>query len=222
MKTPQFWQNMSKKQRKEAINTIIIVVVVIGGTFGAMGVVKLALHTNIPLVVVTSESMLPDIEVGDLLIVKGMDPSEIVAGDHEARNGSIIIYDTNGIWSHPISQPVVHRVINVSYNEADGKYYFITQGDNNSFPDPAPVPEDNVMGVVIHQIPKLGKVKIFLDSSGLTWVLIVILSVLLVISIIQDLIHPEEDEEKSQEEKKLEGKKTETISSESNSHDLGI
>lgn len=201
MKTPEFWQKMTKKQRKEAISTVIIVVVVIGGTFGAMGIAKLALNTNIPLVVVTSGSMLPDIEVGDLLVVKGMDPSEIVAGDHEARNGSIIIYDTHGIWNSPIDEPVVHRVINVSYSEAEQKYYFITQGDNNSYPDPAPVPDDHVLGVVIHQIPKVGKVKIFLDHTGLTWVLIVVLSVLLVISIVQDLLHPEQEEKEEKEGK---------------------
>ncbi|WP_457558179.1 signal peptidase I [Candidatus Harpocratesius sp.] len=205
MKTPEFWQKMTKKQRKEAINTIIIVVIVIGGTFGAMGLVKLALHTDYPLVVVTSESMLPDIEVGDLLVVKGVDPSEIIPGDHENRTGSIIIYDTHGIWGEDaISEPVVHRVVGRYFNTTENRYYFITQGDNNFDTDPPgmangkseiPVPEDNVLGVVIYQIPKVGKIKMFLDNSGLTWILIVILSVLLVISIVQDILHPEEDNE---------------------------
>ena len=54
-----------------------------------------------------------------------------------------------------------------------------------------PVPEENVLGVVIYQIPKVGLVKIWLDKSGLTWVLIAILTALLVISIIQDIRHPE-------------------------------
>ncbi|MCF2140883.1 MAG: signal peptidase I [Candidatus Lokiarchaeota archaeon] len=216
MKTPEFWQKMTKKQRKEAINTIILVVVVIGGTFGAMAVVKLALHTDYPLVVVTSESMLPDIEVGDLLVVKGVDPSEIIPGDHENRTGSIIIYDTHGIWGdHAISEPVVHRVVGSYYNDTDNRYYFITQGDNNFDTDPPgmingkseiPVPEDNVLGVVIYQIPKVGKVKMFLDNSGLTWILIVILSVLLVISIVQDILHPEEDNEEKEKKGKEERK----------------
>ena len=80
--------------------------------------------TNYPLVVVTSESMLPGIEIGDLLIVKGMAPEDIEVGDHEIQNGSIIIYETEGIWPNPISQPVVHRVVGQIYNSTEDRYYF--------------------------------------------------------------------------------------------------
>jgi len=195
VKTPKFWQEMPDKQKKETISTIIIITVVIGGTFGVMGLTKVALQTDYPLVVVISESMLPGIEVGDLLVVKGMDPEDIIVGDHDAQNGSIIIYETEGIWLEPIPDPVVHRVVNRTYNVSEGRYYFITHGDDNSHPDSVPIPEENVLGVVIYQIPKIGLVKMFLDESGLTWVLIAILSVLLVVSIIQDIRNPEDEEE---------------------------
>lgn len=218
MKSPKFWQDLTQKQKKDTITTIIIIVVVIGGTFGVMGLVKLILRTNYPLVVVTSESMLPGIEIGDLLVVKGMDPADIEAGDHTNMTGDIIIYETEGIWPSSIPQPVVHRVVDSYLNDTDGKYYFITQGDNNFDTDPPgspsfeiPVPEDHVLGVVLFKIPKIGKVKMFLDDSGLTWVLIVILSILLVISIIQDLLHPEEDKEEKEtlsDEKEFSTKET--------------
>ncbi|MHA1674348.1 MAG: signal peptidase I [Promethearchaeota archaeon] len=205
MKTPKFWQDIPEKQRKETINTVLLIVIVIGGTFGAMGLTKVILRTDYPIVVVISESMLPGIEVGDVLIVRGMDPEDIQIGDHDVQNGSVILYDTHGIWGEDaIPEPVVHRVVGREYNATEDRYYFITQGDNNYRTDPPGlsieilVPEENVLGVVIYQIPKIGQVKMFLDRLGLTWVLIVILSVLLVISIIHDIQNPEEESEEDE------------------------
>ncbi len=156
MKTPKFWQDLPKKQKKETVNTVLLIAIVIGGTFGAMGLTKVILRTDYPIVVVTSGSMLPGIEIGDVLIVKGMDPKDILVGDHDVQNGSIILYDTHGIWGEDaIDQPVVHRVVGREYNSTEDKYYFTTQGDNNYHIDRAPVPEENVLGVVIYQIPKI-------------------------------------------------------------------
>ena len=121
MKTPKFWQNLPEKQRKETINTILLLTIVVGGTFGALGLTKVILKTNYPVVVVISGSMLPDIERGDVLIVKGMDPEDIEVGDHDIRNGSIIIYETEGIWRRPIPEPIVHRVVGREYNAAEDK-----------------------------------------------------------------------------------------------------
>ncbi|TFH28534.1 MAG: signal peptidase I, partial [Promethearchaeota archaeon] len=198
VKSPKFWHDLPEKQKKETVNTVLLIVIIIGGTFGVMGLTKVILRTHYPLVVVISESMLPGIEVGDLLIVKGMDPEDIEVGDHEAQNGSIIIYETEGIWSEPNPEPIVHRVVGREYNTTEDCYYFITQGDHNSGIDPTPVPEENVLGVVIYQIPKVGLVKMWLDRLKLTWVLIAILSVLLVSSIIQDIRHPEEESEEGE------------------------
>ncbi|TFH28533.1 MAG: signal peptidase I [Promethearchaeota archaeon] len=219
VKSTKFWQDLPEKQKKETVNTVLLIAIIIGGTVGVMGLTKVILRTNYPLVVVTSESMLPGIEIGDLLVVKGMDPEDIVVGDHDAQNGSIIIYETEGIWGNDaIDQPVVHRVVGREYIAAEDRYYFITQGDNNFDTDPPgsvtseiPVPEENVLGVVIYQIPKVGLVKIWLDKSGLTWVLIAILSVLLVISIIQDIRNPEDksEEEKSKSKNSMKNAKNE-------------
>ena len=177
------------------MNAVLIIAIIIGETLGIMGLTKVILRTNYPLVVVTAGSMLPEIEIGNLLIVKGMEPEDIEVGDHDLRNGSVIIYETEGIWSEPNPEPIVHRVVGRGYDPTESRYYFITQGDDNPGIDPTPVPEENVLGVVIYQIPKIGLVKLFLDESGLMWVLIVILSVLLVITIIQDIRNPEEESE---------------------------
>jgi signal peptidase I len=141
--------------------------------------------------------MEPTIYRGDVLFVKNVPPGEIATGDHLARTGDIIIYETSGLWLFPISEPVVHRVVNKTYTS--GKWYFTTQGDNvytNPNPDSYPVPEDKVYGKVVAIIPKIGNVKLFLDDTGLAIPLLGFLAILLVISIAWDYTHPEKKEMK--------------------------
>ncbi len=140
--------------------------------------------------------MEPTIYRGDVLFVKNVPPEEIIAGNHTTRTGDIIIYETQGLWLIPISEPVVHRVIAKTFSA--GVWYFTTQGDNNPAPDAYPVPEDKVYGKVVGTIPKIGYVKLFLDDSGLAIPLLVFLAVLLVISIIWDYIHPEKKDKDEQ------------------------
>ena len=200
MKKPNI--EISKKQKKEALIAFIMIIVAVGGTFGFLGILRLTLKTDNPLVVVTSESMVPTIEIGDLLVIQGMDPAEI-------ENGTIILYDSRDLWPNRyVEEPIVHRIVD-KYNDTDGKWYFITQGDNNGDTDPPDgpfgneiaVPEERVIGIVKTIIPKIGKVKIWMDSiPGLSTIILVGLSIALLISIVWDLMHPEEDEEEEKEE----------------------
>ncbi len=153
-------------------------------------------NTSIPVVVVTSGSMEPTYYRGDVLFVKNVPPEEIVAGDHVARTGDVIIYETKGLWGSPISEPVVHRVIDKNFT--GGQWVFTTQGDANSNPDTYPVPEDKVYGRVIGSIPKVGYVKLFLDDTGLAIPLLCFLGILLVISVIWDYKHPEKKDKEEQ------------------------
>jgi signal peptidase len=177
--------------------TTIIIAAIFGGTYGAFLIMQATSNTSIPVVVVTSGSMEPTIYRGDILFVKKTPPEDIIAGNHVNRTGDIIIYETRGLWPIPISEPVVHRVVNKTY--INGTWYFRTQGDNvitNTSPDPYPVPEDKIYGKVVVIIPKLGYVKLFLDESGLAIPLLVFLAILLVISIVWDYSHPEKDKGK--------------------------
>jgi len=199
MKKPKI--NISKKQKKEAIIAFIMIIVAVGGTFGFLGILRLTLKTDNPLVVVTSESMVPTIEIGDLLVIQGIEPAEI-------ENGTIILYDSFGLWEREVVEPIVHRIVSKYFNDTDSKWYFITQGDNNGDTDPPDgpfgteiaVPEERVIGIVKTIIPKIGKVKIWMDDTpGLSTIILVGLSIALLISIVWDLMHPEEDEEKEKE-----------------------
>ena len=205
MKKPK--KEISKKQKKEAIIALVMIVIAIGGTFAFLGILRVSLKTDNPLVVVISGSMEPTIYRGDLLVIQGKDPAEI-------ENGTIILYDSNGLWPNrdDIEEPIVHRIVEKYKNDTDGKWYFITQGDNNSDTDPPDgpggyeiaIPEERIIGVVKTIIPKVGMVKIWMDSTpGLSPIILIGLSIALLISIVWDLTHPEDEDEKIE---KLKGK----------------
>ena len=194
--------NISKKQKKEAIITLVIIILAIGGTFAFLGILRVSLKTENPLVVVISDSMEPTIDIGDLLVIQGKDPADI-------ENGTIILYDSRGLWPNfYVPEPIVHRVVEKYYNNSDEKWYFITKGDNNANTDPPgsggieiPVPEDRVIGVVKLIIPKIGKIKMIIEDvndevPGLSTIILVGLSIALLLSIVWDLTHPEEKEDK--------------------------
>ncbi len=134
---------------KEAGSSMLYV---LGGMFLAFviyHVVGFALNTEDPIVTVVSCSMLPTIDRGDLLIVKGVTFEEIRAG---RLNGTIIVYH------HPVDgRLIVHRV----YKKfEDGTLQ--TWGDNNPSPDAWRVPMENVVGRVVFRIPYAGYPKYYL------------------------------------------------------------
>lgn len=177
--------------------------------FGSVPILKLLLHTDYPLVVVSSESMVPTINKGDILIIKWKDPAEIVAGSHTEKTGDVLLYDTNGLWDRPADYPVVHRVVGKEYDNVTGEYTFITQGDANSYTDPPsypdreiPIPEGNVIGVVSGRIPKLGWIKIGMEGlPGFSMLFLIGLGVLLIVSIISEIINPKKEESEQNDPK---------------------
>ena len=75
---------------------------------------------------VSSGSMRPELEIGDVILVKECDPLTVNEGDIVTYNG------TSGEMAGKI---VTHRVIKAPF-ERDGETYILTQGDANSGADP--------------------------------------------------------------------------------------
>jgi len=94
-----------------------------------------------PMAVVTGSSMLPLLREGDLVFVLKKAPGEIKEGD-------VIVY--RSLRGHLI----VHRVVGVIVQ--DGRYEYVTKGDNNPYDDSFlgefisghGVPYERVVGVV--------------------------------------------------------------------------
>lgn len=178
---------------KKVIIAVVLIAVAFFGSFFVYFILQVALNTESPVVVVISGSMEPNIHEGDLLFIMGVDAEEIKSGTAEDKTGDVIVFDARGLWTLAPQEPIVHRVIG-KYLDGD-TWMFVTKGDANPLPDEEPVPESNIIGVVVGRIPYIGWVKIFLTESGLLIPLLVVISVALVISIVRDVLKGEDEEE---------------------------
>jgi signal peptidase len=188
-----------QQKKRETMVSLLIIVVAVGGTYGFYWALRVGLGTEVPLVVVTSGSMETVISRGDLLLVGSKAPAEIRNGTADAKNGDIIIYDSNGLWPKPQNIPIVHRVVGKEYRAQEGKYYFMTKGDANPYPDPPNtpsaiwVPEDHILGVVVGIIPYVGHLKLFLDTGINLYLALGGVAFLLVLSMVFEKPDPEDE-----------------------------
>lgn len=95
-----------------------------------------ATHTR--LLTVISGSMEPSLPTGTLIMVRP-------PGDKLFAPNDIITFRKDDIL-------ITHRIIDVGY---DGNFYYVTQGDANSNPDPDPVRPQQVLGHVTFVMPSL-------------------------------------------------------------------
>jgi len=134
--------------------------------FGINQGMALALSTDIPVVAVESNSMVPTFQRGDILVLQGVDIPNLIVGD-------IIVFS-------PPSQetPVVHRVIKIN---DDGSVQ--TQGDANTkqLPFEKRITQDQIHGKVITIVPYLGWVKIGMTEYVLPNIHWAILAIVLII-----------------------------------------
>ncbi len=134
------------KNVSRALTYVIIVVVIVTG---AQLLVGSALGSS-PVYVVVSKSMVPTLQIGDLVITESVPFSSI-------HVGQVIVFVTPTTSGTCYGLTVVHRVVAIT---SQG---LITQGDDratNPHPDEPnswpPVPAQCVKGVVVLAVPYLG------------------------------------------------------------------
>ncbi|MFX1265892.1 MAG: signal peptidase I [Promethearchaeota archaeon] len=155
-------------ERSETVKTVLVLAIVVVATMGGYGLFMLGMRTSSPLVVVTSESMIPALYPGDLLVLQGRAAENISVGD-------IIVYVDD--WY--TDAPIVHRVVEIQ--EVNETYYFFTRGDANHGNDLGNRTIDEIVGVVVYKSPYLGHVSLFLRSPpgylfiALVFIVIIIL-----------------------------------------------
>lgn len=117
------------------------------------------------LLIVRSGSMMPSINVGDIVVVRPAAPY---------HTGDVISF-------HDSTRPevlVTHRVVEV--REANSSATYITKGDANNTADEAPVAENNVVGKNILTVPYVGRVLAFAKTK-IGFSAFVVLPILLVV-----------------------------------------
>lgn len=96
---------------------------------------------NYRMFVVASGSMEPKYQIGDVLIAKNTDKSNIKVGD------TISYLGRKGDLDNKV---ITHQVVSIE-KDTDGKYLFHTKGLSNVIEDPI-VYQDQVFGVVKHKM----------------------------------------------------------------------
>jgi signal peptidase len=143
---------------KNASRGLTYVLIVVAIVVGAQLIVGSALGSS-PVYVVVSKSMVPTLQIGDLVITEKASFSSI-------HVGQVIIYQqptAQGNCPNPYGLTIVHRVVDIT------KQGLITQGDDratNPLPDEPyewpPIPAPCVKGMVVLAIPYLGLISMLI------------------------------------------------------------
>lgn len=184
-KFKKLWKN---EYFQTALTIILILIIVFGLYFGTQA----ALGAEYPALAVASGSMLPTLNIGDLIIVQKIDPSQINA---DPVNGDILVY-----WRG--DELIVHRAIDKKY-EGNGIWEITTRGDN-TFTNDRPWNSTHLVGKVIARIPAIGNLPLFLHSERDVYILFIALIIILIILMLP--FGAREEEKPPKEEQKVEEK----------------
>ena len=130
---------------------------------------------------VRSESMMPLLAVGELVVVQEVAPESIAVGD------VVTVKLASG-------STVTHRVVSIV--EVDGPPMFQTRGDANGGPDPVNVTSDQVVGRMAWHVPFLGFLLAMLSMpTGLAALFSVGATLLTAIWLLDEVEVADEDDE---------------------------
>ena len=177
--------------RNEYFKTVITIILIIAIVFGFWLGFQAALGTEYPALAVASWSMEPTLNVGDLIIVQHVDPTQLNAS---RTTGDIVVFkdSENG-------KLIVHRVVKVE--NKSGNYEITIQGDNNEVPD-RPRPASLLVGKVIAKIPYIGNIALLIHAQGNMYLFIFLIIFLIIIFLMLPFGTSEEEVEKEQNHKK--------------------
>lgn len=131
----------------------VLVVLAVGG-YVAGAVVW---HANPPVVPVAGGSMRPALEPGDLVVLKGVNPSSLRKGDIIA-----VRVPQSSRLEYSLPGEVVHRIIKIQQSPAGPIFH--TKGDANSGPDVFVTHGSDVVGRLAARAPGLGYPLLFFHS----------------------------------------------------------
>jgi signal peptidase len=152
----------------------IVAIALLSGPTAFMFVMQRALNTPYPFETVRTGSMVPTLNVGDLIVVQGIPSSEV-------SNSDIIVFHSPVDYSTLI----VHRVIRIETDQ--NQIYFSTKGDHNVVADPWQVPETSLVGKVIANYAGVGWFFIALDYiRPVLWVALIITAVITLLLFMRD------------------------------------
>lgn len=164
----------SKVLKNSKVKDYVIMVALLITILFAYNILQIALNTRVPIGVVSSSSMEPNLRKGDYVICIGVRAEDIEVGD-------IIIFNL------PHKSNIVHRVINKT-KDINGNWRFLTRGDNNNSPDENPydveswIKSDNIVGKVIFKIPYIGWITLIAQENPIIPLIIFLVIIVIVVT----------------------------------------
>ena len=183
---------IKRLRENEYLQTIILLIILVIGIAGFQLGLRTILKTDYPLAVVETGSMIPTLNIGDIIVIQGVPNADEIHAAPKTANppGDIIVFyhPWGGVkrvyWF--LTEPVliVHRAV---YRIPDGN--FKTQGDNNLSRDPWDVEESYIVGRVVFRIPLLGHISLFMQSD---WGIPTIICLMVALLVIEYLLSGKE------------------------------
>jgi signal peptidase I len=143
---------LEKKDKKFSIIKDIAIIVI--GVVLIWFAVKVVFNVDNPFYVVSSGSMIPVLNVGDILIVKDGNTFDSL------KIGDIVVFNR----PEGGDRVIVHRIIDMS--DRFGEKIIVTKGDANEGIIPGtdfPIREKDYIGTVAYVIPKIGLILKYLN-----------------------------------------------------------
>ena len=186
-------ESIEKRKKNEKIfkNVLKVILILLIYNMILLGISAMDNNENINILgfksyIITTNSMEPNIRMGDVVICKKIKTEDLKEGD-------VIIFNKNG-------EVITHRIIKIETN--DEINYYITKGDNNTLEDNEKVEENQIKGKMVIKIPKMGN---FIKALSNNIFLLIILLVILILSFIKILVSEKRDDRRKK--RKIEEKR---------------
>ncbi|MBQ1813157.1 MAG: signal peptidase I [Bacilli bacterium] len=138
---------------------------------------------NVYIFQVVSGSMVPDYKLGDIIVVKKVNPESLEIGDDVTYLGKSS--NLNGLT-------ITHRI--VQKEDKDGKYHFITKGIANEAQDPE-INEDDIYGKVIYNTKVFSFVGRLMTNAAAYYLLFITVGAIFAYDIITSFVLKEDEED---------------------------
>jgi signal peptidase I len=159
--------------------SIILVAIVTAGLVAVWFGAKNVLVVSNPIYLIPSESMLPSLNVGDVVVIRNGQGFSF----EDLKVGDIIIFHTDDAGGRTI----VHRIVEIYTDATSGERLVKTKGDNNpiSYENfDYPIKQQDYYGKVIYVIPLVGLVSIQPYSYMISAAAVILISATFLVGIL--------------------------------------
>ncbi len=165
--------NLRQALKNEYVRSVIFLAVILIAIAAFWFGLRAYLRTEYPMLAVASGSMVPALNVGDLIVVQGgLTVDDIVT--NYVTGDVIVFYRPNGA-----TDLIVHRAVEVDVDQ-NNVTFLKTKGDHNPSTDYWRVYESDVVGKVVGVAPYLGNIPLFVHKpEGMMIIVILIIGLIL-------------------------------------------